>query len=61
MFSGNDISVSESSRHAIRQAPALAGKMEMSIPNSPAGFKRESRFLEIVRDGVRAMFAVIRR
>ena len=33
----------------IRQSfiPTPAGKMEMSIPHSPAGFKRESRFGEL--------------
>ena len=40
---------------------ALAGKTEMSISNSPSGFKREMRVLEIVRGFVRAVFAVMRR
>jgi len=33
----------------VRQSfiPALSGKTETSIPHSPAGFKREMRFLEV--------------
>jgi len=35
----------------VRQSfiPALSGKTETSIPHSPAGFKREMRFLEVCR------------
>ena len=39
----------------------LKGKLKMSILHSFADFKCEMRFLKIVRDGVRAMFAFARR
>ena len=47
--------------HAGNLSSRLFGQDKMSIPYSPAGFKREMRFLEIVQGFVRAVFAVMRR